>query len=120
MSFTCGLLNDPEIRRLLEGLARDPRRRKTEFTRECPTEWRPQTVRDPETDMPFSDSGAWYLIAERIRCGEPIEVISLRTPAGQPGYVMNFALCLQDPHLYVKLQLANSRLIGRSFHYSDQ
>ena len=71
-------------------------------------------------DPYFTDSTAWDFIASRLEAGEEVEVIELQQPAGTKGYVMKIDLGLDVPELYVKLQLGASRVIGRSFHYSEQ
>ena len=71
-------------------------------------------------DPYFTDSTAWDFIASRLEAGEEVEVIELQQPAGTKGYVMKIDLGLEVPELYVKLQLGASKVIGRSFHYSEQ
>ncbi len=70
-------------------------------------------------DPYFTDSTAWEFIASRLETGEEVEVIDLQQPAGAKGYVMKIDLGLGLPELYVKLQLGASKVIGRSFHYSE-
>ena len=92
------------------------------FTRDRPTDWRPTEVRNPNgvLDPYFTRSTAWDFIASRLEAGEAVEVIELQQPAGAMGYVMKIDLGLGLPELYVKLQLGASRVIGRSFRYSEQ
>ena len=77
-------------------------------------------MRNPasELDAPFTDSGAWDLIASRLEDGHEVDVITLDIPRGATGYVMKIDLEPSVPRLYVKLQLHAGRIFGRSFHYS--
>ena len=75
-------------------------------------------MRNPDGGLPFSDTGAWDLIASKIESGHDVEVISLAKPLGATGYVMKIALEPTAPLLYVKLELRSGRILGRSFHYS--
>ena len=112
---------DEATRRQLVILARRPRARSSEFSRERPTDWRPNQVRNPNgiLDRHFTDLTAWELIAERLEAGEEVEVIELRKPPGARGYVMRIHLESDLPELYIKLQLGAGRIFGRSFHYSE-
>lgn len=111
---------DKSIRHHLAVLARRPRARQTEFSVERPTKWQPQQVRNPEggLDVPFTDAGAWELIASKLESGHDVEVIPLRSPPGATAYVMKIRLDSASPVLYVKVQLGSGRILGRSFHYS--
>ena len=75
-------------------------------------------MRNPDGGLPFTDTGAWDLIASKIESGHDIEVITLEKPPGATGYVMKIALEPTAPLLYVKLELRSGRILGRSFHYS--
>lgn len=111
-----------DIRRQLASLARDPRRRRTEFTIQRPTKFRPNEVWNPETQMPFTERGAWHFTARLLENGCKIEAVSLRKPPGAVGWVI--LTPLEDRYgetrdVYIKLQLCDSnRILGRSFHYS--
>ena len=114
-----------ETRRQLALLARRSGSRKTESSARLPTKWQPQQVRDPEASeeslsLYFTDGGAWELIAGKLEAGHDVEVVELRKPPGAKGYVMKIRLGPSLPLLYVKLQLVNGKLFGRSFHYSDR
>ena len=113
---------DEATRRQLVDRARRQKSRTAAFTRDRPTDWRPTEVRNPNgvLDPYFTDSTAWDFIASRLEAGEEVEVIELQQPAGTKGYVMKIDLGLDVPELYVKLQLGASKVIGRSFHYSEQ
>lgn len=70
-------------------------------------------------DEYFTEAAAWELIAAKLDEGHPVEVVSLRKPAGRRGYVMKISLSGDDRPVYVKLQLQSGKVIGRSFHYSE-
>jgi hypothetical protein len=112
---------DDGIRHQLARLARRRGARVTEFRRDRPTDWRPQTVSNPNSllDPYFTDSGAWELIATTLERGHPVEVVTLRKPPGATGYVMMIDLETDQPPIYVKLQLGAGKIIGRSFHHSE-
>jgi len=103
-------------------LARRSQARVTEFSTDRPTDWRPGQVRNPSgiLDTHFTDAAAWEFIASRLEDGHPVEIVELRKPAGSTGYVMKIDIEPGRPQLYVKLQLGSGKIIGRSFHYSNQ
>lgn len=115
-----GALCGAEVRRDLVALCRRPQSRSAVFHRDRPTDWRPSSVLDPryaEWNFCFTDTTAWDYIAELLEGGIPVGVITLETPAGATGYV------IQTPHpsgsaIYIKLQVGSGRIYGRSFHYS--
>ena len=108
-----------DIRRQIVVLARRPAARSSAFTVERPTNWRPNTVLNPETGRPFTRSGAWDFIAVCAGRGHEIEVLKLRKPAGATAYVMKIWLEANRRRLYVKLELRSGRILGRSFHESQ-
>ena len=112
---------DEATRHQLAILARRPHARTSAFSRERPSDWCPNQVRNPDgiLDTYFTDSTAWRLIAERLEAGEEVEVIELTQPRGARGYVMRIDLGSDLPELYIKLQLGPGRIFGRSFHYSQ-
>ena len=112
---------DDATRHQLSVLARRPRARRTEFSAARPARWQPRQVLDPTggLDAPFTEVGAWELIASRLEDGHAVEVIELRKPPGATGYVMKIDLGSGAPLVYVKLELRSGRILGRSFHYSD-
>lgn len=113
------------MRELKESIRRDllilVRRRDviTEFSRNRPTVWRPDQVRNPDgvLDQYFNDETAWELIAQKLEAGHPVEEIELKKPPGKKGYVMKIQLEPDQPLLYVKLQMGSGKIFGRSFHY---
>ena len=84
-----------------------------------PSDWRPYTVMNPISGLTFTDAGAWTFIAELLRQGERIEVITLDNPPGQEAYVMKHIIEKDKPALYIKIHFGNGKVIGRSFHYSE-
>jgi hypothetical protein len=108
---------DLEVRRQLCALCRRKRTRTTEWTSTQPTQWQPGTVTNPIDDQPFTDSGAWELVADLLDANHPIERVELDQPPGKIGYVL--VVPIGGRQLYVKLQLGSGKVIGRSFHYSD-
>jgi len=83
----------------------------------APTEWRPQTLRDPESpEQYFTDERAWQCVADALDAGIPVEVIELQKPPGKKGYVLRLPGCPPVQTIYVKLQLGSDKVIGRSFH----
>ncbi|GMV10657.1 MAG: hypothetical protein AMXMBFR55_23910 [Gemmatimonadota bacterium] len=69
--------------------------------------------------MSFSPVGAWHFIADCLEdLTHPLEEIVLEKPPGARGFVLKIPLPSGDV-LYVKLELSNGKVIGRSFHLSD-
>lgn len=84
-----------------------------------PCDWRPREVADPrsvDSEM-FTDAGAWEYLAELLDGGHPLQQTVLRHPPGEAAYVMKVHLP-GGRQLYIKLQLGQGKVIGRSFHYS--
>ena len=111
---------DDAIRRQLALLARRPRSRNSQFSAARPAEWQPHQVIDPASgfDAPFTNAGAWELIAAKLESGHDVEAVALRKPAGATGYVMKIEIDPAAPLLYVKVEPRAGRILGRSFHYS--
>lgn len=84
-----------------------------------PRDWRPQSVESPDSGLPFTDAGAWNLIAELLRQGVPMKEKELKNPLGQMAFVMKHILDENRAALYIKIQFGNGEIIGRSFHYSE-
>lgn len=102
-------------------LARRKRARVVDWSPERPTDWRPQSVRNPDgiLDTHFTDAAAWDLIVSQLSAGCEVETIILEKPPGAKGYVMLIELEPGRP-IYIKLQLGSGKIIGRSFHYSEK
>lgn len=79
-----------------------------------------RATHDPASgfDAPFTNAGAWELIAAKLESGHDVEAVALRKPAGATGYVMKIEIDPAAPLLYVKVELRAGRILGRSFHYS--
>ena len=87
-----------------------------------PCDWRPRAVvdpRDPDQQV-FTEVGAWEFIAELLESGNEIQEIELDNPRGKTGYVILASGGAQRLDIYIKLQLGNGAVIGRSFHYSEK
>ena len=112
---------DRFIRHQLITLARRKSARVVDWSPGRPTDWRPQSVRNPGgiLDTHFSDAAAWELIASQLEAGCEVETIILEKPPGAMGYVMLIQLEQGRP-IYIKLQLGAGKIFGRSFHYSEK
>lgn len=107
------------LRFTLASMARRRDQRINQWTRECPSEWNPTQVINPETDIPFSDSSAWLFIAELLECNQCVfDEVPLRHPPGTIGYEALVVIQPNCPKLYIKIQLMSGKILGRSFHYS--
>lgn len=112
-------MDHQEVRDEFIRLAASKRSRSSEFTPQCPTEWRPHSVIDPRTSQPFTDAGAWDYVVEMLHAGIPLEQVDLEKPPGKKGYVLRLPAGGDSPFIYVKLQRGSGRVIGRSFHYDQ-
>ena len=102
-------------------LARRASSRKTRtstFTPRAPTKWHPTSLRHPATGDPFTEDNCWAFVVDAINAGEAVEVIELKRPAGNRGFVMKLA-GHDGVVIYVKLQLLDAIVLGRSFHESQ-
>lgn len=108
---------DDHVRHLMVGLIRAGSY-DSSFTRRRPTKWQPTRVRNPDgaVDRWFTDETAWTFVANRLEQGEHVQVIELKKPPGREGYVMRIDIGSDVPKLYVKLELVQARVWGRSFH----
>lgn len=93
----------------------------SEWSEERPTNWRPSSVTNPNPDinMPFTHRTCWDFIERLLLDKHPIKPITLKKPQGEKGYEMLFETESGPSDIYIKLQIGNGQLIGRSFHYSD-
>lgn len=107
------------IRARLATCARSKRTRQARFTSTMPTHWAPGEVTNPSTRQAFTEDGAWQYIADQIECGAPIEAITLDKPPGKIGYVLKLPGA-NGVVIYVKLQIIDDHVRGRSFHLSDK
>lgn len=94
----------------------------TAFSRDRPTEWRPEQVRNLAGMLGgnFTDASAWEFIVAKLESGHPEEILQLHQSAGAKGHVMKIDMEPGTPQLYIKLQLGSGKIIGRSFHYSNR
>ena len=108
---------DESVRRQLVVLARRKRCRDVALRPDRPTEWRPQTVRNPfaELDDYFTEAAAWEFIASKLESGHEVETIVLHSPRDAKGYVLHVELESGHRPLYVKLQLGPARSLGGAF-----
>jgi hypothetical protein len=111
--------DDPErVRREAAILARRKSARTVSFSHDSPSDWRPQSVINPDDGQPFTEVAAWGFLASRLDAGESLECVELEHPPGKKGYVMT--ACLAGRSVYMKFQLGAGKIIGRSFHYSTK
>ena len=109
------------VRLQLISLGSRRRTRTSVFTRQRPTDWRPSQVLDPHGDgQCFTDDGAWRYICDQLEEGHEFREVILNKPPGKSAYVMIFVLADDQPPLYVKLELGSGKVLGRSFHYSEE
>ncbi len=102
-----------ELKRQIIVLCRNSKTRKLGF----PSRWCPGQVISPESDLPFTESGAWCLVADVLEAGEELRPVALRNPPAGTGYVITTKLS-DSKEIYIKLQMGNGCVLGRSFHYS--
>jgi hypothetical protein len=115
--MVCACIHE-SVRRQLIVLARRPNRI-VPRTIEMPCRWRPGQVNNPECGLPFTESGAWHFIADLLERGHHVETLPMERPPDTIGYVLKVKIETERPPLYIKIQLAATRVIGRSFHYSE-
>lgn len=109
-----------EIRHQLLVLARRRRAHRTEWSKGMPTVWCPSQVVNPKCGEVFTEAAAWDYVASRLEAGEPLKEVPLEHPPGKKAFEMDIDLGQGGQRLYVKLQLGNGTIIGRSFHYSKK
>ncbi len=90
------------------------------WSKERPVDWNPGKVMNPYSDigMEFTRGSCLDFIERPLLEGHSIEVVTLEKPKGEKGYVMIFQTKPGYSDIYIKLQIAEDRLVGRSFHYS--
>jgi hypothetical protein len=108
-----------DIRRQLATCARHSGRRFVgDVRRGMPSDWRPRTVIDPETSLPFTEPAAWLLIAELLEEGHELCEVTLDRPPGKKAYELFVDLGGSTSALYIKVHLGANCIVGRSFHNS--
>lgn len=70
--------------------------------------------------MPYTEAGAWELVAQLLESTCPIEQIVLESPAGMLGFVFKVDLPKATTTLYIKIHTGGRGLFGRSFHPSER
>jgi len=105
-----------EIKSELAKLARQKNKRDVSIGPEEPAKWWPTSVKDPRGGKPFTYAGSWDFIAEQLDKKETsIEQKKLKKPCGKLAYVLK--ILTEYGIIYIKVSLANGKIIGRSFHY---
>ena len=84
-----------------------------------PTRIRYLQVVNPESGLPLTKPGMWQVIDQALDSGVALEPVTLRRPPGERGWVFRFRLASAEPLVYVKLQIIESHVVLRSFHYSE-
>jgi hypothetical protein len=110
--------NSATERAALIRLCESKRTRVVTFTSEMPCRWQPTQFTDPRTRQAFTDEGAWSYIVEHLEAGLEIQEMTLDRPKGAKALVLMLS-GVNAPKIYVKLQICNGRVVGRSFHESE-
>lgn len=110
-----------ERRRELAGLARNKKTRAAgPLDTNLGCKWHPTKVISPMSGMPFTEAGAWDLVAELLESAFPIEELTLESPAGMTALVFLVDLPGAQRTLYIKIHPGGRGVFGRSFHYSER
>jgi disulfide bond formation protein DsbB len=83
-------------------------------------EWRPTEVISPETGMPFTESGAWMLIASLLGGSHAWQTAILEKPPGQKALTLSLTLPGNMAPLYIKVHMLEGMVYCRSFSLSDR
>ena len=110
--------NDKDRSELVRRARGGRRTRRTLFSEKYPSKWHPTSLVHPVQGDPFTIDNCWEWIADAIDAGAPVEVITLRQPPGKRGFTMVLE-GHQGEKVYVKLQLLDDLVLGRSFHISN-
>jgi hypothetical protein len=113
-------MSDQTNRQKMAELARDKRRRRNDFATATPVEWRPMEVISPESGMPFTEQGAWLLIANLLEGDYPWHEILLERPPGQRALALIVTLPGNAVPIYIKVHMLRGMLYCRSFHLSGR
>lgn len=106
---------DDKLRKKLTELIRN-RKYFVAFGQERPTRWWFGKVIDPRNSDYFTIEGSWDFIAQILEEGYPIKEKDLDKPSGEIGYVLLYDA--SEGQIYIKFELCEDAVIGRSFHYS--
>ncbi len=117
LATTVMAANPDSIRDRLIRLIKQKSKRRTQWTRERPTEWQPEEIADPATGMRMTSLGAWEFILERLEQNCSFQEVTLKKPPNKVGYVMIEEL--GDQRVYIKLEIGEGDryIYGRSFHH---
>lgn len=83
--------------------------------------WEPWCTPNPDTGLPYSEQGAWELIASSLEDSSVIvRETDLRRPPGAIGYEWLIRRP-GHPSLYAKIQITatGNAVLGRSFHIAE-
>ena len=95
--------------------------RRNDFSAKAPSRWEPQTIENPETGIPFSDSSAWEFICQLLQeSPERFREVKLKKPPDQVAYWATVTLPPNNANIYIKIQLSGGFAYGRSFHISTR
>jgi hypothetical protein len=108
------------VRQELIRLAMKKQCRRTDWSSAIPCDWAPQTVWDPRFGMFFTDAGAWAYIIDLLESGREFTAAKLKRPPETVGYEIVLRLALNLPELYIKIQIFQEKIWGRSFHNSTK
>ena len=110
----------PDVRATLVRLCASRKTRRAEFTKAAPCRWQPRGLLHPSRPTEtFTDDSAWEFIRKHLTAGIEIVEIQLDHPPGKTGYVIKPGGCPPIETIYVKLQIGNGLVLGRSFHESN-
>lgn len=109
---------DPQTLADIQSRALDPQRRFVgDYKDGHNSKWSPETVIDPSTNQPFTNTSAWEFLAQQVANNHAILRVKLITPPGKEGHELKVALNSHTT-LYIKVHLTKKTIIGRSFHLS--
>lgn len=91
------------------------RTRSAIFSREAPVHWNVYEAIDDDGKTPLTEDGAWSRIEHELNNGCVLNKIILDKPPGKVGYWFKFTDGIGQS-IYVKLQIGNGKVLGRSFH----
>ncbi|MEM6301293.1 MAG: hypothetical protein AAF749_06095 [Pseudomonadota bacterium] len=96
----------------------DNGRTTSRFSKKRPTHWSPYEVICPETGQVFTAFSCWSFVRQLLVDAHPMTVVRLDVPPGAKGFVMKVLGAEGCPEIYIKLQIGQGLLVGRSFHNS--
>ena len=114
-------LTDVEVvRGALVLLCRNPDMRITGRALDTANRWKPYSVRHPQTDMVFTDAGAWEYIADMIQEGSRLTCLPPTVQMPDHAYYLIEGRA-EGRRIYMKVAIRPPlrKIIGLSFHYED-